>query len=755
MITINNKYDSSELLFSLPVYEKQDIVNNTIENIFNFNPNCKIILHINKNFKSFDKSKSNYHNLYFNQTNFDYYPGSDLLIYHVSNFDYCINNNISFEYFIFCASNELYIKKNAVNYIKEYKNGLQLVQYDKNIDWHNFKKDLHENQIILNLFEEINNNILCGGQVEGQFFEKKIFIKIKDLYLKITNLNEHKIYFEAEEIIPQTIFNSLNIKNYGDCLTLQNYTNDIKFTPDYIKKLINNVIIPENNIKSQLFSPHINKNSNNIYSIKRVDRKFNKIRKYLSKQGIILNKDDFNFDIFYYSNNSSLIFNKNYEIIFNKKEIGFKEFNWFGFFLEKGYYNLEFEFKINKFINPFSECGIKFHYPYNYVISNFLNFNKDKFNKVSIPLINNVDQDIIFIFDKFYNNVQFEIKNIKFNHNYLYKNNSRKNIIIAIFKNNNQKSENFENFKYYFLDILSRIYNIYLIFILNTNFNNEKYILEHYNPNYIFKNNNINFESIILNIHEFIQNFSIESELIIIFNLDVIFLNFISNINLIFNKLNFLCYKNNNNIIDLSYDLCLIPNEYFQKLKNIKIDKIISILKNNYINFNLLIDDLYHENDILSYHKIYHNVNNNGFLLENLFFKHLIYYNNYCFLKKISNNYFYFYKKITHNYQDFMWFGYDFKFIEESNNFVDINLQFDMKINNEFNFNDNTGIKTHFPIKIYNNYFKNMELNKFINFDINLNIQKKNQLIIFNFDYYFNEIEIEIKNFKIIYNNNS
>ena len=40
-------------------------------------------------------------------------------------------------------------------------------------------------------------------------------------------------------------------------------------------------------------------------------------------------------------------------IIFNKKEIGFKEFNWFGFFLEKGYYNLEFEFKINKFKHDF------------------------------------------------------------------------------------------------------------------------------------------------------------------------------------------------------------------------------------------------------------------------------------------------------------------------------------------------------------------------------------------------------------------
>ena len=66
MITINNINNSSDLLFSIPVHENQDIINNTIENIFNFNPNCKIILHINKNFSSFSNSKSNYSNLYFN-----------------------------------------------------------------------------------------------------------------------------------------------------------------------------------------------------------------------------------------------------------------------------------------------------------------------------------------------------------------------------------------------------------------------------------------------------------------------------------------------------------------------------------------------------------------------------------------------------------------------------------------------------------------------------------------------------------------
>jgi len=47
-INIDNSYDSSDLLFSIPIHEKQDIINNQIENILNYNPNSNIILHVNK-----------------------------------------------------------------------------------------------------------------------------------------------------------------------------------------------------------------------------------------------------------------------------------------------------------------------------------------------------------------------------------------------------------------------------------------------------------------------------------------------------------------------------------------------------------------------------------------------------------------------------------------------------------------------------------------------------------------------------------
>lgn len=752
MITVNNKYDSSELLFSIPVHEKQDVVNNTVENIFNFNPNSKIILHISKNFDYFDEKYSNYKNLYFNYSNFDYVLGEDLLVYHVSNFNYAINTNILFEYFILCASNELYIKKNSINYIKKYKNGIQIVPFNKEADWHNFNKNIENTDLIYSLFKSINNNIICGGQTEGQFFQKHIFSKIKDIYLNITKNNNIKINFEAEEIIPQTIFNTLDLE-YGKPLTLQNYTNKITLSKDFIKNLIKGCIIPDNKIKSQLISPHVNLSSQNIYSIKRVDRTFNSIRNFLTEKGIILNNDSFSFDTYYYSNNSSLIFNKNFEIFFEKKIEGFKDFQWFGFFLKKGYYYLEFEFKTDKYINEFQNCGIKLHRPYNYIISNFFSNYSNEFKLIKIPIINNNDQNIIFIFDDYLKKIKFQMKNLKIYENFT-NNNNKKNIIIVLFKKSNFKSENYNNFKSNIIDILSKIYNIFIICILNNN-SNEKYIIKNYTPNIIYESDNIDFHKILFYLNKFINDFNLSFEFSLLINLDIVFIKNISQINIIINKLNFLSYEYNNNNIDLSYDFCLIPNEFIKNLNNDTNNIMENLLKKS-IEYNLLIKDFYNDyNQFIYFNKINYKIKKNGYLFEKSYLNNILYYNNFSFFKKIENNHFYFYKKFTNKIQEFQWFGYFLKFSKENNNIININIKFDIIIKNEFKIFNDVGLKTHYPLKIYNEFFKNIKSNDYYQEDFIIPIKKKNQLIIFNFDNYFPEIELEIKNFKIIYNNNS
>lgn len=754
MITINNKYDSSDLLFSIPVHERQDIINNTVENIFNFNPNSKIILHINKTFTSFDKNLSNYKNLYFNQSNINYIKGGDLLAYHISNFNYCLNNNINFEYFIFCASNELFIKKGSVNYINSYKNGIQIINDKRYDDWHNFKKNIENNELIMKLFNTVNIYQLYGGQAEGQFFQKHIFKKISDLYLDITNNNEHFIEFEAEEIIPQIIFKSMDI-DYNDPITLQNYTNNIDFNINFIKQIINGTIINDYTIKNQLISPHVKKSTTNVYSIKRVDRNFNSIRQYLTNKGFILNNDEYNFDTFYYSNNSSLFINNNYEINFKKNVIGFKDFQWFGYFLKKGYYYIHFEYKTNTFINQFSNCGLKLHHPYNYTISNFFNNKSNEYTKVSIPIINKHDQDIIFIFDDYLNTLDINFKNIEFENNIILQN-KKKNIILLFFKNNNNKTQYFDNTQLYLIDIFKNIYNVYILIILNTKLNNEKYIMKNFNPHYVFYKKKIDFKTIIECSNQFIKEFELNFQFIFISNIDLIYLQNISNSNLIINKLNFLSYISLSNNYDVNYNLCIIPFQYLEKLIKINNENILKYIYENYIDFNLLINNFYDNNNKIVYiNNIKQIINENGFLFDSSFLSNILYYNNFCYFKKININHYYFYKKQTTKYEDFLWCGHLLKFSEENNSNINIKISFEINLHTKFIKQENVGLKIHYPLIIYHEILDKVIINKFTEINIDINILKKNQLIILNFDYYLPEIEFEIRNFKIIHNNNS
>jgi len=332
-INIDNLYNSSDLLFSIPVHEKQDIINNQIENILNFNPDSKIILHVNKSFKSFNPNLLEYNGVYVNSINLNYEYAKGLLLIHIKNFLEAIRLKINFKYFIILSSNEMFIKYGLINYIEKYKNGLQIIEFDKNIDWHNFHKNIEKDEIMVKMISELKINNFYGGQTEGQFYEKHIFEEISNIYLKYFG-NIEINNFETEEIIIQTIFKSFNI-NYGKPFTLQNYSNKINYDIKFIENIINNnITIPNNNIKSTLKSPHVNEDCTSIFSLKRIDRTFNDIRNYISKKGFILNKEIFQLNTYYYSNNSNIILLNNNYIQFNKKKDIKKDFNSYVFILK-------------------------------------------------------------------------------------------------------------------------------------------------------------------------------------------------------------------------------------------------------------------------------------------------------------------------------------------------------------------------------------------------------------------------------------
>lgn len=772
-ININSIYNSEKLLFSIPIHENQDIINNQIENIFNYNPNSKIILHVNKSFKKFNNTLTKYNNLFINPVNHQYTYAKGLLWIHISNFLHAIEENIDFKYFIIFSSNEMFIKNGLIQYIEEFKNGTQMVPFNKDTKWHNFHKNIEKEPNIINLLKDINLDIFYGGQTEGQFYEKDIFKKISDIYLKHFG-NKEINNFETEEIVIQTIFKSFNL-NYALPITLQNYSNKINFDEIVIDNIINNkIIIPDYSIKTNLASPHINNDCKSIFSIKRVDRTFNNIRDYLTRDGFILNKDLYMLNTYYYSHNSSLILYSNNHLYFKKKDI--HNYHWFGYEIEEGYYNLSFEIKTFTKIIDFQNIGLKVHYPKEIIYNFFFNnLDVNVWKSVSLPLHITKKQYVIFIFDEYLESINIEIKNITFDS---IPSNDKENIGIILYENinnnNNDYNINYSNINSMIIEPFLKIYNIYTSISI---FNNEvlnNQLINNYKPNSILlldSKDNINdiFIKSTNNINNLKDKSNIEFKFLIYLRLDSIFKKNITDFNFYVNKLNFISYyiPYINNQISNSYDFMSIPYKYINQFYKLISDNrndinicysIYSKLKNDIDAINFIYDDNYSKDTrtpLIKYLSDVKDINkNNGYLFNKKYLNNIYYTNSFSKILKNENNEYYFYKRNTMKEEYYQWIGIMIDMFDKNlkNDTIDITVNFDIKLLKRINNNldRNFGLKIHEPLTFYNDWVNQCELDTYINIELNIKINKINQYIILNFDNYYQEIEFYIKNFKVV-----
>jgi len=737
-------YQNKTLLFSIPVHEKQDIIHNQIENILHFNPGSKIILHLNQSYTDFIPENCVYQNVYFHQTKITYTHGKDLFAFHIANFLYCIQQNVIFDFFVLSASNEMFFKKGSIQYIEEYKNGLQMVDFDSENQWHNFHKDIERLPDIISLLDKLKLPCFCGGQAEGQFYEKKIFQRIVDIYLETTQNYEKTFSFEAEEIIPQSIFKSFQIELYGRPLTLQNYSNAIDFNVNFIKSLYNGCIIKDKTIKKSLTSPHVNCHSHNeMFSLKRIDRTFNECRNLLTNKGFILNKNDYFENIPDYSNNSSISISKD-NILFQKLTVGKKEFQWFGFQIPEGVFQLRFQCKANQYINPFMNVGVKLHFPNALLYTQFWKYvSVNIFKEVVLNIHSYQSQNLLFIFDELYNSLQFEIQNLQITKNisYLHK----KNIIIILYQKD--KSDKYIEQLYNLHEILIRpfqkIYNVYIhLFLFNEM--RESHIQTIINPDQIHYYKKLKYSTIFETIKTFIKTHSIPIEFYLIQNFQYIY----SDIKFIVNKINFLSYQVEDNKLQINKDIILIPHQYFTLFLGNQ--NLLKIMRRKKIQFHLLLNNFYYKNSTVYKINNISTLMKNGFLFTLTYIPHVPYKNKFCFFQKINKFHFNFYKKPTYQYQDFIWFGSEIKFSTQDKKQITVIIQFEIKCNLLIQKQSNIGFKTHEPLQFYNNWMDKCELNQFTKIHFKVNIERTNQLMIFNFDNYFQEIDCDIKNFTMI-----
>jgi hypothetical protein len=241
-----------KLCFSIPVHEQPEVIQQQIDNIHHFNPDSLIVLHMSRGFStSVDRCL-------INPTQYETRHMSSFLRVHISNFYYV--KDIPFEYFVVLASNELFFKHGAYEYMRQYDYGVH------NTD--NVNRQLYDRMTELAVR---HNKHPYSSQIEGIFLKKQLMHEI--VSLSNIDLTDWRATCEEEIFFPTMLSNTPYVRGLPitSCEWIVNRPSSIEYVDELIESGLD---------KPDFYHP------NGVFSIKRVARNINDdLRKYIiSKQ---------------------------------------------------------------------------------------------------------------------------------------------------------------------------------------------------------------------------------------------------------------------------------------------------------------------------------------------------------------------------------------------------------------------------------------------------------------------------------------
>lgn len=270
------------LMFSIPVHEKPEVVIDQIINFQHFNPGCGIVLHISDKF-DFSREKLSYKefksiieklpNVYINPVSVR--TGiSDIIQAHISNFRY-VDGITQFEKFCLCASNEIFVKFGLYEHIKDYDCGLEkkLIAHYGDAD---FSKEYYYTFRTVNdtslkkILNELNSDKIFFSHVEGIFFNRNLFCKMADVIEQNYDYKSITVKYPREEVYFSSYIWNLQSEKEIKILLNGNFT-----------------FVPWNRVGYMIWSDDIKNiiKADNKFSVKRVDRVLNIfIRKFIRKK---------------------------------------------------------------------------------------------------------------------------------------------------------------------------------------------------------------------------------------------------------------------------------------------------------------------------------------------------------------------------------------------------------------------------------------------------------------------------------------
>ena len=208
------------IVFSIPIHEKFEVVVDQILNFFHFNPGCAIVFHISQGF-SYNKSfitKNDFVDIINEIGDVFINPESvrtgycDIIQAHLSNFNY-IKSVVDFDFFSMCASNEMFIKPGLYDSVKDYDCGLEFMDINQNkyFNWYTGIQALKDEDLLRYIGIE-GLDRFYGSHIEGSYYKKDLFGKIVDIIESFYDYKKMSYVYPREEIYFSTVTKALELK---------------------------------------------------------------------------------------------------------------------------------------------------------------------------------------------------------------------------------------------------------------------------------------------------------------------------------------------------------------------------------------------------------------------------------------------------------------------------------------------------------------------------------------------------------------
>lgn len=198
-------------IISIPVHEKPEVIHDQINNINKYFPEAEVVLHVSKSY--FEQWRieeiEDIKGVYINPTHLETTWG-DIVLPHVSNFEYIEKLGVDYDYFMMHSSNDMYVCYGVAEYIAKYEAGFNMrYMRKKNTYWWPCAM-AWDDPWLNSLMGEVTQTKIVASQVEGSFYSRELICKIMNAIKNTIEKNvEKKGVYTREEFSFSTVAEKL------------------------------------------------------------------------------------------------------------------------------------------------------------------------------------------------------------------------------------------------------------------------------------------------------------------------------------------------------------------------------------------------------------------------------------------------------------------------------------------------------------------------------------------------------------------